>query len=180
MKITKKYLLLFFFLVPAMKISAQNEVGPDGNILFGGLLILVVIVALFFIFRKKETKDKPLFKIEKLNIELGKNRLYFPDYLVLNIKNTGNCDIDVDRPLMVFDRFWMKRKFRLKGTENRTFYPLYMVKGYNHTLNIDLNHFYSYDKKLKNYPKVKITIFNVKGKRLGSKTVYLRKTLIKY
>ena len=180
MKIAKKYLLLFVSVIAVLKANAQNEIGPDGNILIWGLLILAAIIISFFVFRKKGKKGKPLFTFEKLRIELDKNRLYFPDFLILNVKNTGNCDIDIDRPLMVFDRFWMKRKFRLKGTDSRTFYPLYMVKGYNHTLNIDLNHFYSYDKKLKNYPKVKITIFNVKGKRLGSKSIYLRKTLVKF
>lgn len=163
-----------------LELSAQNEVGPDGFKLMWLLLIILILIVLIFVFSIKRGKKRPLFKREKVKIELEKDRLYFPDYIRLSIKNIGNTDIDIDRPLMIFDNFWLKRKLRLKGTEGRIFYPLYLDKGSTHTLNIDLNHFYTYDKKLKKYPKVKMTIFNVKGRRLGSNSIYLRKTLIKF
>ena len=175
-----KYVLLFILLGSTLKLSAQTELGPDGDKLLWLLLILLAVVIVCIFLMRKGNKKRPLFAREKVKIELGKDRLYYPDYLTLNVKNTGNTDIDLDRPLLVFDNFWLKRKFRLSGSNNRVFYPLYMSKGYNHTLNIDLNHFYSYDKKLKRYPKVKITISNVKGKRLGSSSIFLRKTLIKF
>ncbi len=167
-------------ILSSFQLSAQNEIGPDGDKLLWLLIFLVVIPLFFFVFGKKGKKKQPLFARAKIKIELEKNRLYCPDYLTLNINNIGDVDVDLDRPLMIFDNFWLKRKFRLSGANGRTFYPLYMVKGYNHNLNIDLNHFYSYDRKLKRYPKIRISIYNVKGRRLGSKTVYLRKTLIQF
>ncbi len=176
----KKILFLFIIFGSTQNLSAQNEVGPDGGKLLWLLLILLAIIIIFIVLMRKGNKKRPLFSREKIKIDLDKDRMYYPDYLTLNVKNAGNIDIDLDRPLLVFDNFWLKRKFRLSGTNNRVFYPLYMSKGYNHTLNIDLNHFYSYDKKLKRYPKVKISIFNIKGKRLGSSSIYLRKTLIKF
>jgi hypothetical protein len=117
---------------------------------------------------------------EKVKVDLQKDRLYYPDNVKLEVKNTGNTDIDLDMPMLVFDNFWLKRKFRLKGTEGRNFYPLYLEKKKVHELNIDLNHFYSYDKKLIRYPKVKVFVFNVKGKRLGKSAIYIRKTLIRF
>lgn len=176
----KKYFILFTLLISTLTLSARNEIGPEGNKIVWILLVLLVTVILWLVFRKKGNKKQPFIVRQKVNIELEKDRLYFPDELKLTVKNTGNVDIDMDRPLLIFDNFWLKRKFRLKGMENRIFYPLYLVKNYTHTLHIDLNHFYSYDKKLKRYPKVKIILFNVKGKRLGSNSVYLRKTLVKY
>lgn len=167
-------------LISALNLSAQNEVKPDGDKLIWVLLILAVTIILVGVFRKTGKGKQPLFIVQRIKIELEKNRLYYPDYITLTVKNIGNTDIDLDRPLLTFDNFWLKRKFRLKGIENRSLYPLYFVKGNTHTLNIDLNHFYSYDRKLKRYPKVKITLFNVKGKRLGSNSVYLRKTLVKF
>ena len=180
MPIVKKYYILFLLLVSGLNLSAQNEVKPDGDKLIWVLLVLAVTTVLFGFFRKKGNKRQPLFVLQRIKIELEKNRLYYPDYVTLTVKNIGNTDIDMDRPLLVFENFWLKRKFRLKGIESRSLYPLYFVKGNTHTLNIDLNYFYSYDRKLKKYPKVKITIFNIKGKRLGSKSVYLRKTLVKF
>jgi hypothetical protein len=111
---------------------------------------------------------------------LGKDRVYYPDNLQLKIKNTGSSDIDLDRPLLVFDNFWIKRKFRLKGFDNYSFYPLYLERGKTHTLPIDLNRFYTHDKSLKKFPKTKVIVFDVKGRKLGSTSVFLRKTLFKY
>lgn len=176
----KKYYLLFLSVGSTLKLSAQNEIGTDGDKLIWALVLVLASIVVFIVFRKKGDKKQPFFTRGKIKIEIEKDRMYFPDNITLTIKNTGNTDIDLDQPLMVFDNFWLKRKFRLKGTENRIFYPLYMVKGNTHTLNIDLSPFYSYDRKLKRYPKIKFSIFNVKGKRLGSNSIYLRKTLIKF
>lgn len=148
------------------------------------LLLLLVPLVFFLLAKIRGSKTisvkKPLFQQNRIKIELQKDRIYFPDNLKLTVKNVGNSDIDLDRPLLVLDNFWLKRKFKIKGMENRTFYPLYLEKGQTHTLNIDLNRFYSHDKNLKKYPKAIITIFNVKGKSLGKKSVYLRKTLVKF
>jgi hypothetical protein len=176
----KKYILLLILLGSRLKLSAQNEVGPDGDKLIWLLLVFFAAIIAFVVYLRKGDKKRPLFAREKVKIEIDKDRMYYPDYLTLNVINAGKIDIDLDRPLLVFDNFWLKRKFKLSGTNNRVFYPLLMSKGYSHTLNIDLNNFYLYDKKLKRYPKVKITILNVKGKRLGSSSIYLRKTLIKF
>jgi hypothetical protein len=176
----KKYFLLLISLISTFKLFARNEIGPEGNKIAWILIIILVAIVLWIVFRKNGNKKKPFIVRQKVKIELEKDRLYFPDELKLTVKNTGNVDIDLDRPLLIFDNFWLKRKFRLKGFENRTFYPLYLVKSKTHTLNIDLNHFYSYDKKLKRYPKIKVALFNVKGTRLGSNSVYLRKTLMKF
>src|SRR5690606_18038258 len=118
------------------------------------------------------------FARRKVAITLEKDRVYFPDYLKMTVTNKGNIDIDLDKPLLVLDNFWLKRKFRLKGMQNRTFYPLYLEKDKTHSLTIDLNGFYLHDKKLKRYPKATVHLFDVKGRRLGSKAVYLRKTLV--
>ena len=123
---------------------------------------------------------KPFFKLRRIQVTLEKDRLYYPDVLTLTVKNTGNVDLDLDKPLLIFDNFWLKRKFKIKGMENYTFYPLYLEKNKTHTLEIYLNRFYSHDKRLKRYPKVKIIISDVKGRRLGKKSIFLRKTLFKF
>ncbi len=180
----KKLFLLSVLLLISQFIFAQNEIGPEGDKLIWFLFIPVLIIVLFFVFRKKNkkttTKQKPFFQRSKIEIELEKDKLYYPDSLTLKVKNIGNSDIDLDKPLLILDNFWLKRKFKLKGMGNRTYYPLYLEKGKTHSLQIDLTRFYSHDKKLKKFPKAKLIIYNVKGKKLGSKSVYLRKTLFKF
>jgi len=144
-------------------------------------VVLLLLIAMFFIFKNLTgRKGKPIFAREKVKVDLRKDRLYYPDNVKLELQNIGNTDIDIDRPMLVFDNFWLKRKFRLKGTDGRTFYPLYLEKKKIHQLNIDLSPFYSYDKKLIRYPKLKVLVFNIKGKRLGKSVIYLRKTLFRF
>jgi len=177
----KKYLLLFFLLVSTLKTYAQNEIGPDGDKIIWFLVVLLLVIAMLFIFMNLTgKKGKPIFTREKVKVDLRKDRLYYPDNVKLELQNIGNTDIDIDRPMLVFDNFWLKRKFRLKGTDGRTFYPLYLEKKKIHQLNIDLSPFYSYDKKLIRYPKLKVLVFNIKGKRLGKSVIYLRKTLFRF
>ncbi len=180
----KRFVLLMFLFVICPAVFAQNEIGPEGKNLVWFLLALPVLAIIYFVFSRKNKKtntgEKVFFKIRKVKLDLVKDRLYYPDNLRLSVKNRGNTDIDLDRPLMIFDNFWIKRKFRLNGMENRLFYPLYLEKGKIHTLDIDLFRFYRHDKRLKKYPKVKIVVLDVKGRRLGSKAVFLRKTLFKF
>ena len=144
-------------------VYAQNEIGPEGDKLMWILLILILFVAVFILLTRISGKNKkvqtPFFPGKKVKIELTKDRFYYPDMLDMKIRNAGNKDIDLDRPLLVFDNFWLKRKFRIKGMGERSFYPLYLGKGESHYLQIDLNRFYSHDKNLKKYPKVNITAF---------------------
>lgn len=181
----KKGFLIVLFLLSSQLIFAQNEIGPEGHKLLWFVLFVVLITAVFILtakpFKKGEPKvKKPLFQNKKVSVDLLKDSVYYPDSLSLSVKNTGNTDLDLDQPLLVFDNFWLKRKFRLKGMGNRTFYPLFLEKGKTHNLNIDLTRFYGHDKKLKKYPKAKVILFDVKGKKLGSKSVFLRKTLFKF
>ena len=166
------------------ELFAQNEIGPDGGKLIWLLLIVLALVILFVVLggigKKGRINFGSILRREHVRIDLKKDRLYYPDNISLTVKNTGNADIDLDRPLLIFDNFWLKRNFRINGMNNRTFYPLYLEKGKTHILEIDLNRFYRHDKRLKRYPKIKIRLSNVKGKKLGHQSLYLRKTLFKF
>ena len=137
----RKTLLFIGMILFSTQIFAQNEVEPDGDKLLGlilGILALGVVFLLLNRFGKKKKKatKQPFLQFNRVHVELEKDRLYFPDVLKLKVKNTGNADIDLDKPLLVFDNFWLKRKFKIKGMENRSFYPLFLEKGKIHTLEI--------------------------------------------
>ncbi len=181
----RKSFLLIFLVLLSQVMFAGNEVGPEGHKLLWIFLVIVLVTVAFFFttkpFKKKGGREKkPVFQNRRVNISLEKDALYYPDKLTLTVKNTGNSDLDIDQPLLVFDNFWLRRKFRIKGMENHSFYPLYLEKGKSHTLQIDLGRFYGHDKSLKKFPKAKIILTDIKGKRLGSKSVFLRKTLFKF
>ena len=180
----RKVSILLILLLSSQLLSAQNEIGPEGHKLFWvfGIIFILSVFILYDSWKRAYSPKSrnPYIKIRRIKITLGKDSLYYPDNLELMIKNSGNMDIDLAQPLLVFDNFWLKRKFRLKGIGNNTFYPLYLEKNKTHTLQIDLTRFYSHDKSLKKFPKAKVALFDVNGRRLGSKSVYLRKTLFKF
>lgn len=181
----KKSLSLAVLLLSSELLFAQSEIGPEGHKLLW-VLIVIAIIAAGFIFtakpfkRTKKKEREPIFKNRNVGIRLSKDALYYPDNLKLEVKNNGNVDIDLDKPLLEFDNFWLKRKFKIKGMGKHSFYPLYLEKGKTHTLQIDLTRFYGHDKSLKKFPKAKVILCDVKGKKLGSKSVFLRKTLFKF
>ena len=180
----KRFVLLMFLIFFCEVVFAQNEIGTEGKNLVW-LLPAIAIIVVILIFSKsgkvkKKTSGKSFFNFRNVSVELAKDALYYPDKLTLTVTNSGNADVDLDRPLLIFDNFWLQRKFRIKGTEGHQFYPLYLAKGEIHTLDIDLNRFYAHDKKLRRYPKVKVEIYNVNGKKMGSRSVFLRKTLLKF
>ena len=180
----KLLISLFFTIVLALPAWAQNEIGPEGHKLLWPAVILsiVVLLLLFSIgpFKLNRKLTWPTFSKKKVNIELKKDTLYYPDELILTINNVGEKPVDIEQPMLVFSSIWVKRKFRLKGTNNASFYPLYLDKEQSHTLTIDLNRFYAHSKSLKRLPKAKVVIFEVNGRKLGSQSVYLRKTLFKF
>lgn len=181
----KKALLIAIGLLSSHLLFAQNEIGPEGHKLVWLLAVVVALVIGFIVFAKPfnsspKKGSQSLFKKRKVSVELSKDTLYYPDNLSLSVKNTGNTDLDIDKPLLVFDNFWLRRKFKLKGMGNHSFYPLFLERGKTHTLEIDLTRFYGHDKSLKKFPKAKVILSDVNGKKLGSKSVYLRKTLFKF
>lgn len=180
----KRILFICSILLASSELYAQNEIGPDGDKLVYVFLFIALLIAVFLITGKKRSKvDKKASRgvgFRKIDVQVEKDALYYPDKLTLTVTNKGGQDVDLDKPLLVFDNFWMKRKFRLKGMNQYNFYPLYLEKGKTHTLQIDLTQFYGHDKSLKKFPKSKVVVFDVKGKRLGSSSVYLRKTLFRF
>ena len=181
----KRVYLSVSLLLCSLFTGAQNEIGPEGHKLVWGLLIIILLLVLFLFSGTKMRKRKSSssrFSIGKKRVKLTleKSSLYYPDDLKLTVKNVGNSDVDLDKPLLVFDNFWLKRKFKIKGQDNYSFYPLFLEKGKTHTLQINLDRFYKHDKRLRKYPKLKLVINEVNGKKLGTTSVFIRKTFFKF
>ena len=171
-------LTIFILPVLILQIPSQNEIGPEGYKL--AWLALAFAIAGLFLFlwgRRSNFFQFSLPKRKKVSVSLKKNRSFRPDSIELTIINTGKADLDIDAPLLIFSGMWHKRKFRLKGMNTYRIYPLYLVKGDDHTLNIDLSQFYGFDRTLKKLPRLKVVVSEVSGRRLGSSKVLLRNTL---
>jgi len=168
----------------APQLPDQSVIGPEGYKLLITFLVVAAILLGFLIGKrikknKNYTRFRPVRKKTRIETTLEKNRVYFPDYLTLSIRNTGSSDVDIDRPLVVFESFLVKRNFRLKGIDGYHFYPLYLEAGKAHHLRIDLSRFYLYDKHLKRFSKITVVISSMQGKILSKKSLMVRKTLFR-
>jgi hypothetical protein len=177
----KRVLTISLILALSEHVYAQSEIGPEGHKLLWVFLAIMAAIGLA-VFSLKPVKGFRGFKIavfgrKKVVIELFKDRLYYPDNLELTITNNGKSAIDINAPLLIFSGLWYSRKFKLKGTNNNLFYPLYLSNSQSHSLNIDLNRFYGFDKTLKRLPKARIVVSDTSGRHLGTQRVFLRKTL---
>jgi hypothetical protein len=173
----------FFTLLSVL--SATTVKGPDGFAFFIFLLILISLPILFLIYKFIRRKNALTSKSwhsgwrKKIEIEVKKDRKYYPDIIQVSVKNTGKSDVDLIQPLLIFRNFWSKRKFRVKGTNRYSFYPLLLEPGSKHELKIDLNHFYRHDKRLKRYPRITVVLSDINGKTFAPKSIMLRKTLFR-
>jgi hypothetical protein len=181
-----KVMLRILVLVMApLAASAAPAKGLDGHSIAGLLMALTLPIALYFFIRWLKNRGKtPSGKIKsaqkrKYTIALEKNKLYYPDYLLLKVTNSGNCDVDLDRPLLTFSNIWLKRNFRIKGTNLYHFYPVLLEPGKTHEFTIDLAPFYRYDRRLIRFPRVTVSVREVGSRRAVSQSVMLRKTLLR-
>lgn len=172
--------------IPFFHPAAVLAAGLNVTIIYKLAVVAFILLAIMAyahirrILRRRGAGSLPRFSLfsgKRLIVTLEKNKLYFPDYLYLHIRNAGKSDIDIDKPLLIFSNFWLSRKFRLNGTNYYHFYPVYLQPGEAHDLTIDLQRFYSYDRRLKRFPKVSAVISDVKGKRVARQKIMLRKTL---
>lgn len=176
---------IFWLVAVPLTVSAVNVKGPDGYALVTLLAALALPAGLYFFInwlknRGKTPSGRPKqVHRKKYTVSLEKNKLYYPDYLILRVTNSGNCDVDLDRPLVTFSNIWLKRNFRLKGTDRYHFYPLLLEQGKTHELSIDLAPFYRHDKRLKGFPRVTVSVNEVGSTRAVSQSVMLRKTLLR-
>lgn len=159
--------------------EAQNEVGPEGYKLLWIFFALFFLLLLLGIINRRNRKSASQGR-GKVQIALLKNTLYYPTTIEIEIKNIGSTDVDLAEPLLVFDNFWLKRKFQIRGTNKYSFYPLYLEQGKEHRLRVELKQFYAYDKRLRNYPKITVRVCDVNGRTLGIRSLFVRKTLIPF
>lgn len=180
----KQVLTILFFIGSSGRLLASNEIGPEGHKLMWLLAIIAVsgLTAVFFLVKRKGAGGgKFSFPVrKKVMVDLKKDRLYYPRYLELTITNQGKSDVDLGNPMLVLSSIWVTRKFKLKGTNKNWYYPLYLMKGQSHRLTIDLHRFYGFDRTLKGLPRARVLVKDVKGRKLGSRKVLLRKTLFNF
>jgi hypothetical protein len=160
-----------FFLcqVPAIPFDFHNP-----EVWVALVIVAALPISIYFFVRWLQSRPK-----KKLKIFLDKDRLYMPRTIYLTVKNIGKGPVDINNPMVVFSHYFIRRKLKLKGSEGRNYYPLFLDSGMIHELSIDMNSFFQYDPSLKKYSRLTVSISDLNGKVTGSKSIMVRKSLFR-
>jgi hypothetical protein len=153
-------------------------------ILMKGILIIIVLVIGFFIFTRTRTfakgasgkkmsfnkKTKP-FSAE---IDLYKSSRLNPANIEMVVTNTGSREIDLHAPVMIFKRWFTKRKFRVLKVEHSEIYPILLERDKTYVLDISLDQLYETVPELQLACRMSVEMKDLGGRSYKSKTIRLK------
>lgn len=160
------------------------ELSPFVLTLIKWSLIITILVIGFFIFNRTRTfakgtsAKKMSFKDRKVpysvKIDLIKNRRINPSNIEMAVTNTGTKEIDLYSPVIIFKRWFTKRKFRVLKVEHSEIYPILLEPGNTSVLDISLDQFYDTVPELQLACRMRIEMKDSKGKKFSSQTIRLK------
>lgn len=153
-------------------------VAPEGDKLLVILPILLLLVASGLYLWKRKNIKLPIIK-RRLKIRLEKNKIYRPTVIHLNVQNTSKSGVSIENPIIRFKKIWSSKAFKIKSVNTQVIYPLYLEAGESHRLPISLEPFYSFNKRLKRYPRIRIEFTFDKTKSRSSNYIFTKSTIFR-
>lgn len=160
------------------------DLSPSVLMLLKWSLIIAVLVIVFFVFNRsrtfaKGTRSKKLsFSKRRVlydaEIDLIKSRRFNPSNIEMVVTNTGTKDIDLNAPVIIFKRWFTKRKFRVLRVEHSEIYPILIEPGKSSLLDISLDQFYDAVPELQLACRMSIEMKDQNGKKFKSQTIRLK------
>lgn len=147
-------------------------------------LIIIVLLIIFFIFNStrafsKGTPGKKLSfrkrsKTTDVDIILIKSRRFNPSNIGMMVTNNGTKEIDLYAPVIIFRRWFTKRKFRILRVEHSEIYPILLEPGKTSAIDILLDQFYDKVPELQLACRMNVEMKDRNGKRFKSRTIRLK------
>jgi len=92
----------------------------------------------------------------------------------MEVTNTGTKDVDLEAPVIIFKRWFSKRKFRVLKVQHSEIYPVLLEPGSTSGLEISLDQFYETVPELQLACRMNIEMRDRSGKRFKSQTIRLK------
>ena len=147
------------------------------------LITSALVIGYFFLNRTrtfaKGTNGKKLSfskrrELYSAEIILDKSQKFNPSIVGMTVTNTGTKDMDLNAPVLIFKRWFSKRKFRVLKVEHSEIYPLLLEPGKTYVLDISLAQFYEAVPELQLACRMSIEMKDQTGKRFKSQTIRLK------
>ena len=147
-------------------------------------LIIIVLVIGFFIYNRsrrfsrgasgKKMSFRKKTKPYCAEITLFKSRRLSPSNVEMIVTNEGMKEIDLQAPVIIFKRWFTKRKFRVLKVEHSEIYPILLEKGKTYLLDISLEQFYETVPELQLACRMSVEMKDIRGNRFKSQTIRLK------
>ena len=147
------------------------------------LIVAVLVIGYFFLtrtrtFAKGNDGKKLSFNKRRApyaaEIGLAKSTRFNPTNIRMSVTNTGTKDVDLNAPVIIFKRWFSKRKFRVLKVGHSVIYPLLLEPGKTYVLDISLEQFYESVPELQLACRMCIEMQDQKGMRFKSRTIRLK------
>lgn len=133
-------------------------------IILGSLLLNIVLGSYIF--------WKYYFSITAFaRIRVRKFKKDFPEYKI-QVKNTGIIPLELDAPIILFQKRGAKRLFQVRN--GQTQYPLALFSKEEYDFIIDLARFYATDSSLITYKNVYIELRDKQQRKLSRKRIRIQ------
>lgn len=160
------------------------ELSPFALTLLKWGLIITVLVCGFFLFNRSRTfakgssAKKMTFRKrtgkDAVKIYLSKSRRFNPSNVEMSVTNYGSKEMDLYAPVIIFKRWFTKRKFRVLKVEHSEIYPILLEPGKTSVLDISLEQFYEGVPELQLACRMCVEMKDRSGIRFRSQTIRLK------
>jgi len=159
------------------------ELSPYETLLKWSLITIILVIVFFVLnrsrtFKKGASHRKLSFSKRRLpyaaEIILNKDRRFNPSIIGMTVINTGSNEIDLNAPVIIFKRWFSKRKFRVLRVEHSEIYPILIESGKTSDLDISLDQFYETVPELQLACRMSIEMKDRSGKKFKSQTIRLK------
>jgi hypothetical protein len=147
-------------------------------------LVITVLVSGFFLFNRSRTfakgssGKKMSFRKRTgrhaAEINLNKSSRFNPSNVEMSVTNYGTKEMDLYAPVIIFRRWFTKRKFRILKVEHSEIYPILLEPGKTSVLDISLEQFYEAVPELQLACRMSVEMKDRSGIRFKSRTIRLK------
>lgn len=123
---------------------------------------------------RSDWKHAKLVDAADIKIELLRDKNRNPSLVNLIVRNNGNIEADLEAPVLVFKRWFWKRKFRIVSVDFSDIYPMLIQGGKVSVVRIDLQQFYDFAPELIKAGRLGAEMKEVEGRKYSSGTIRLK------
>jgi len=137
---------------------------PEPQPVYYPLLLMTAVVLLFYLAQRYGFLKKMMPAWVYLKVKKVKSRYTGEELLQIEIQNKTHDSVTFSPPVLSFKKGRKIKRYRIKGGDGQSFFPLTLMPGTGHKMVININRFRERIPELKKYKNLTVTIEADNGK----------------